>query len=107
MGAKQKELEDKQDMNSKRAYESRAKALAITVAKSDDLTEVYNMWGREKNNDGQFKQLVRMKGMCHTNTTRFNTSAKAWLNNQINMLDERDRPPATSERKAGQLCATG
>ena len=105
----QKELEDRQDLNSKRAFHNRAKALVISFTKSDDpdRREILDAWGGGEKHEGigTHKQLRRTKGLCHTNTERFNTSTKEWLKNQKNFMDERDKP--ATERRVGQLCATG
>ena len=49
MNEEQKKLEEKQDLNSKRAYHNRAKALAISYQKDDDTDKrrIQEQWGVE------------------------------------------------------------
>jgi len=106
---RQDDLERRQDLHSKRAYHSNARALGLSYEKTDDSDNksIHDQWGGAEKFQfsGGSKQLRMIKGMCHTGTDRFNTSTRAWLKNVPNRNDERDKPP--TQRMIGQMMSTG
>ena len=84
---KQKELEERQDVNSKRAYLNRTadRGISLDMTQDPDKKSIIEQWGIEADNFniGHQNQLRMHKGMCHNDRIgRFTTSAKEWLSNR-------------------------